>query len=393
MKKIFQINSVVNEGSTGRIAEGIGKAFIENNWESVIAYGRGSKSSSSKLIKIGSGLNILSHVLYSRFTDRHGFASKKSTMDLVKTIDNHSPEVVVLHNLHGYYINIRVLFNYLKKSEVPVLWVLHDCWAFTGHCAYFDQIGCTKWQRVCEKCPQKDRYPKSFIDNSQKNYIEKREIFNSLTNLIIVTPSMWLKQLVKKSFLKKHSIKLIYNGIDLEQFTRLDTFSKKNKLVLGVANSWSKRKGLNDFFMLRKLLGNKYEILLVGLTQKQINSLPPGIDGLKKTASVKELVRYYNLADVFVNPTYEDNFPTTNLEALACDTPVATYKTGGSHEAIDENTGICVNKGDVYSMAEAVIKIIDNADFYKGNCRRRAKKCFDMNNRYDDYFWLVNSMI
>ena len=398
--KVLQINAIVNSGSTGRIAEDIGKVLIANGHESYIAYGRGMRPSNSQLIRIGNQKDILFHVLKTRLFDRHGFGSKKATIELIQAIDKIKPDVIGLHCIHGYYINIKVLFEFLQASKIPVVWTQHDAWAFTGHCAYYDSINCEKWKTGCYSCPQKAKYPSSYVlDQSKRNYQDKKKLFNSVP-IQFITPSFWLSNEMKSSFLKDHPIKVIHNGIDLKTFKPVDSdflikFKIINKkVILGCASIWSNRKGLGDFLKLKVLLGNNYQIVLIGLSKEQMKELPDGILGITRTESVEELAAWYSLAEVFVNPTYQDNFPTTNIEALACGTPVITYDTGGSPEAIDLLTGRVVEKGDVNGLKQAIEQFAKvNQTLLKTNCRKRAELLFDKNNCYLDYLNIYESIV
>ncbi|MGC8866537.1 MAG: glycosyltransferase [Bacteroidales bacterium] len=394
--RVLQINSTVNTGSTGRIAEDIGRLLISLGHESFIAYGRTSRESSSQTYRIGSTLDNYSHVFVSRVFDRHGFASQKSTLELVKYMDRIKPDVIQLHNLHGYYINLPILFNYLHRSKIPVVWFLHDCWAFTGHCTYFEYYGCYKWKIHCNKCPKLSYYPKSlWLDNSYRNFAEKKTLFSSVSNLIIVTPSDWLKNLVGESFLSEKKIVRIHNGVDLEVFKPYCHGADSHPpYVLGVANVWSELKGFKDFLELRNILPEEIDIVLVGLPIGELRKLPKGIRGVPRTESVQELAQYYSQALCFINPTYEDNFPTTNIEALACGTPVITYDTGGSSEAVDSETGIVVSKGDINGLAHSVNKIMEkDRNYWKRNCRQRAETFFDKNKQYMKCVQLYEQML
>jgi putative colanic acid biosynthesis glycosyltransferase len=398
--KILQINTTVNSGSTGRIAEDIGKVLISNGHESYIAYGRGNQNSQSQLIKIGNQTDVYLHGLKTIIFDRHGFGSKNATKQLIKDIDSIKPDAIGLHNLHGYYLNIEVLFEYLKAKNIPVLWTLFDCWAFTGHCSYFDDIDCEKYQTQCEKCPKTIKYPTSYLlDNSYDNYIDKNRLFTGLKHIEFVVHSQWLKEMVGNSFLKSITTNCLPSGIDLDIFKPLvSEIKKKNniddkKIVLGCANQWSERKGLKDFIYLRKLLDENTTIVLIGVSKKQIATLPTGIIGIQRTESIQDLVMWYSAADVFVNPTYQDNFPTTNIEALACGTQVITYNTGGSPEAINSDTGIVVSKGDVQGLADAINQILIRHNSISFQCRERAEKYFDKNDRYLEYLDLFTKII
>lgn len=398
--KVLQINSTLNWGSTGRIAEEIGQALIFEGAISYIAYGRYANKSQSKSIKIGDKWNVYLHVLQTRLFDRHGLVSKKATRQLIKQIKEINPDIIHLHNIHGYYLNYSILFDYLAFSNIPIVWTLHDCWPFTGHCSYFSFVKCEQWKTDCNHCIQKNDYPSSFLfDNSKNNFYKKMASFTSVENLTVVPVSKWLRSLVTESFLKKYPINVIHNGIDINVFHPLESsqlyYTSKNKFViLGVASIWEKRKGLDDFIQLQKLLSQDYSIILIGLTRTQIKQLPQGITGIERTNSVQELASYYSSADVFFNPTWEDNFPTTNLEALACGTPVITYRTGGSPEAIDEKTGFVVEQGDLEGAVRAMkqIKSVGKAAYTQA-CRERAVKNFNKNDRYAEYLQLYNEIL
>jgi len=400
--QILQINSVANSGSTGRIAEDIGKVVIANGHESYIAYGRSNRPSQSKLIKIGSRYDFYQHAALTRLTDRHGFGSKQATLKLIKEIDKIKPDAIGLHNIHGYYLNIEVLFKYLAKKEIPVLWTLFDCWSFTGHCSYFDKIGCEKWLTGCHHCPLTSKYPASYlIDNSVKNYADKKRIFNSLSKMELIVHSRWLSGLVSKSFLNKIPVHTLPSGIDLDLFKPVQSDIKEKlevkpskKVLLGIASPWSKRKGLDDFHLLRQYLSDDYTIVLVGLSAKQKKALQPNMIGIERTDSVQELAELYSMADVFVNPTYQDNFPTTNIESLACGTPVITYNTGGSPEAIDQDTGFVVEKGNIEGLVDAATKVTKKGkEIYQPLCRARAENCFNKDDRYMDYLRLYEHLV
>ncbi|WP_445715172.1 glycosyltransferase [Flavobacterium sp.] len=398
--KILQINTTVNSGSTGRIAEDIGKVLLSNGHESYIAYGRGNQQSQSKLIKIGNPVDIYLHGFKTAIFDRHGFGSKRATQKLILEIEKLKPDAIGLHNLHGYYINIEILFKYLKETHTPVLWTLFDCWAFTGHCSYFDDIECTKYQTHCENCPKTRNYPSSYvIDGSHDNFVDKKKLFTSLKNMELVVHSQWLKGIVHNSFLKNIKTNCLPSGIDLDLFKPLSSEIKNKfniqdkRIVLGCASQWSERKGLRDFIQLRNLLDETTTIVLIGVSKSQAASLPLGVIGVPRTESVQELVMWYSAADVFVNPTYQDNFPTTNIEALACGTPVVTYKTGGSPEAIDNETGVIVDKGNVQGLYEAINFVFNKEASISLLCRSRAEKYFDKNDRYQDYLQLFTKLV
>lgn len=392
--KVVQINSVCGIGSTGRIATDIHHTLIENRYQSYVAYGRESPGNFENIIRIGSNYDNYLHVGVTRIFDKHGFGSVKATKAFIKKLEEINPEIIHLHNLHGYYINIELLFNYLKQTNKRVIWTLHDCWAFTGHCSHFEYVGCNKWKLGCFDCPEKKEYPTSLVvDNSKINFLKKKALFSGLKDLTIITPSKWLANLVKQSFLSEYPIKVIHNGINLDVFkSTTSIFREKNNLmnkfmILGVANVWNQKKGLQHFIELSNYLEEDEVIVLVGLTEKQIKQLPKQIIGITLTNSAKELAEIYSAADVFVNPTLEDNFPTTNIEALACGTPVFTFNTGGSFESIDETCGRIIAPKDTGGIIDCLKTYRTGKLINSSKCIDRAHQ-YNMKNQYNEYLKL-----
>jgi len=399
MAVLFQINVAANWGSHGRIAEGIGEIVQAHGWDSYIAYGRYANPSKSHLIKVGGFYDQYLHGARSLLLDRHGLGSKDATWRLIQNIDYVQPDIIQLHNIHGYYLNYPELFDYLSNLDVPVIWTLHDAWPFTGHCAFFDSVHCDRWKSGCYDCPQKTSYPSSFLlDRSKRNYEQKRRCFSSLRNLTLVPVSDWLNGLLGESFLKDIPRVCIHNGVDMDLFQSNDmqaSLRPGKKIVLGVNSVWETRKGLSDFIALRSLLDDQYVIVLVGVNRKQKKHLPEGVIGIERTDNIHDLAAYYSRADVFVNPTYEDNFPTTNLEALACGTPVITYQTGGSPEAIDTTCGVVVPVGDVRALADTIQHVCQDSKnpFSSEACRKRVELHFRKEDRYQEYFDLYSSLL
>jgi len=403
MPTLLQISIEVNSGSVGRIAEQIGQIAIQQGWNSYITYARNHLPSQSKTIKIGSKFDVYWHGINTRLFDNHCLCSTGATKKLLKQMDQIKPDIIQLHHIHGYFLNMCVLFDYLAKLDIPIIWIFHDCWSFTGHCAYFDYIGCDKWKTQCRHCPQKREYPASMVqDRSRKNYELKKRLFNSVKNMTIVPVSYWLEELVKESFLNKYPVHVIQNGVDIDIFSPQPNIGQiKEKygvndkfLLLGVAGIWEQRKGMQDFIVLSRHLEKDFQIILVGLTKKQIKKLPKNIIGVERTESVKELAQLYSAADLFINPTWEDTFPTTNLEALACGTPVVTYRTGGSVESVSEDTGFVVNKGDITALCN-VINVVKQKGktFYAENCRKRAVSLYNKHDRFNEYIDLFNRLL
>ena len=403
MATLLQINTMVNSGSTGKIAEEIGITVINKGWSSYIAFGRNQRESKSELIRIGTDADIRMHGLSTRFFDNHCFASTKATEKFVSHLKEIHPDIIHLHNIHGYYLNMEVLFKYLSEANVPVVWTLHDCWPMTGHCSYFDFVNCNKWETECHDCPNLRAYPETlFWDRSRKNFNKKRKVITAYPNITFVTPSEWLKDIVKRSFLKDYDVKVINNGINLEIFKPYDNNEVRNKygiqkdvkLIIGVASVWDRRKGLADFIELGKLLREDERILLVGLKKEQTEGLPQNIIPLQRTENMQQLAALYSTADVFVNPTWVDNFPTTNIEALACGTPIVTYRTGGSPEAVSKETGAVVERGNVQALYDAISEIEKQGKkSFVDLCRNRAVSLYNKDDRFIDYFNLYKSLL
>ena len=395
--KIVQVNTVAGVGSVGRICVDLYDTLLKSGHEPYVAIGRGKLGDRLAGYEIGNKVDFGCHVMKNFFQGKSGFGSAKVTREFVAWLEQIKPNVIHLHNIHGFYLQTEILFDYLKKADIPVVWTLHDCWPFTGHCAYFDYIGCKKWSLGgCDNCKVHAKvYPYAlFKDNSQWNYCAKREAYTGVKNLTIVTPSHWLAGLVKKSILKEYPVKVIPNGINLEVFCpgASEKERKKTYTVLGVANRWEERKGLVYFEKLAKTLPDTYKIKLVGVDKRLARKLRKKykdgkITPICRTENVGQLAQLYREADVYVNPTLEDNFPTTNLEALACGTPVVTFATGGSGESLTEACGIVIPKGADGILTDKIRFVCEEKPFSVQACRARAL-AFDRNARYKDYISL-----
>ena len=342
--------------------------------------------------KIGGKLDMAWHLLITRLFDMHGLGSTIATKKMVERIREFNPDVVNLHNIHGYYLNYKVLFEYLAEADVPVVWTLHDCWPFTGHCPYFDLVGCEKWKTHCSKCPQKKKYPASkLLDRSFQNYDLKKQLFAGISkNLTIVTPSAWLGELVKESFLKDCRVEVINNGIDLDIFKPMSGSFKKQRgiedkvMVLALASEWTVRKGFEDIKYIGTHLPDNYQLVLVGLQENQVQEVPKEIIAITRTDNVQQLIEIYSEADVFVNASVEDNFPTVILESLACGTPVVTYDTGGCREEVTEECGILVDKYDKDGLIAGIKKFGAKNSSRSAACEAKART-FEKKAMYDKY--------
>lgn len=403
MPKLLQINSVVNRGSTGRIVEQIGTYAIQKGWESYIAYGRSSGTSRSKLIRVGSKCDKIIHGIHTRLFDRHGLASTESTKLLIKEVQIINPDVIHLHNIHGYYLNFRVLFNFLSSWGTPLVWTLHDCWAFTGHCTHFSDIKCMKWQDYCHECPKIRNYPSSLlIDNSSNNFKLKKRLFNSIPKINIVAVSDWLASNVKNSFLNEKDVRVIHNGIDLDEFFPIkDTTAidhnyclKDRRVLLALATSWTENKGLSDYLKLSAILPPEFVIVLVGISKPLSQSFSSNVIGIERIESVNELAALYSRADILLNLSYQESFGMTTIEGLACGTPAIVYNNTASPELLTKDTGLVVETGDILGVYSAVKEITNHRkESFSINCRQLAIDRYNKNDRCQDYLNLYQCLM
>ena len=381
--KVLFVNAICGIGSTGAIVTDLLACLKEHGEGGKIAFGFGEAkriSSPDDCIKMNHKFGYYTHNFLSRLTDHAGLYSTRETRSFVEKIKAYNPDIIHLHNLHGYYLNYEVLFRFLRSYQKPVVWTLHDCWAFTGHCPHFVRTNCMQWKTKCTDCAELRHYPKCYFGGDVGyNFEKKKESFTSLSDLTLVTPSAWLMELVKQSFLGKYPVQVIPNGIDTEIFAPHESdFREKynlqgQKIVLGVANVWSEKKGLGDFIKLRSMLPEDFSVVLVGLSEKQLQTLPKNIIGIKRTENARALAEIYSAADVFFNPTYEDTYPTVNMEAQACATPVVVYDVGGCAETLRGENGRAIPRGDLNAAKEAVFSLIGKrAVPSKSFCKKTA---------------------
>lgn len=364
--KILFINSVCGIRSTGRIVAETAEKYLSQGCEVRIAYGRETSPQKYQSIsyKICDEVGVRINALRARLFDNEGFNAIRQTKKFLKWANDYNPDVLWLHNLHGYYINIELLFEWIKsRPNMEVRWTLHDCWTITGHCSHFDYARCERWKTTCQKCKQKLEYPTSwFYDNSKRNFTRKKELFTNIEKMTIYTPSYWLASLVNESFLSGYCCEVVHNQIDLDIFKPTSGDFRKNnnlenkKIVLGVSSVWNRKKGYYDFLNLANMLDDSYVVVMVGLSTKQVKQVKKkGIVGLERTNSVSQLAEVYTTSNVFVNLTYEDTYPTVNLEAQACGTPCITYRTGGSVESVPENN--IIKQGDLEGIVKKIQEI------------------------------------
>lgn len=400
--RVLIINLTNGIGSTGKIVKGLASILNEFSEEVYIGYGFFEEvGKNTYCIKHGGIKTVQWAILKSRVTGWMGFDSKKKTTEFLAWIDSIKPDLIHLHNIHTGYINVELLFSYIKNNKIPVVWTLHDCWSFTGRCSHFVNSKCKKWETGCHSCPDLKTYPKSyFFDWSAEMYRRKRNAFTGVDNLTIVTPSDWLRSFLPYSFLREYNAITIHNGVDVNKFKPVDKKAIKNKydlwrvrgVVLAVAASWSESKGLSAVYQVANMLGNRFKVIVVGLNKKQMSCCPENVLGIERTNDQNELVELYSAADVFINCTLADNFPTVNLEALSCGTPVITFNTGGSPECVPEGAGFVVEQNDLNSMVNKIKYLISRPQ-ERSVYREIALDNFDQSKLFVKYISLYHKIL
>ena len=359
--RYVQINSFYN-GSTGTIMRGLHKELLEQGHDSYVFWGRRHETVSDHERRCASKAGVCLHGALTRLTGRAGFYSRRDTARLLEELDRIDPDVVHLHNVHGYYVNVEMLFEWLAAHRCQVRWTLHDCWAFTGRCAHFTYVKCAQWQSRCayeKPCCQLSTYPKTISKRSCiRNFDDKKRLFGLVPaeRMELITPSKWLADLVGESFLSKYLVTVKHNEIDRTVFKPTPSDFRERYgigdrfMVLGVASPWTERKGLGDFEWLAANLDERYAVVLVGLSSKQMKQLPANAVGLGRVDGPAELAGIYTAADLFVNPSREETYGMTVAEAAACGTPVAVVEGSA-----------CVEVAEV-SGAEAHVIAADLSD-------------------------------
>lgn len=394
---IYQINTSEGIGSTGRIVDSLALLSKENGYSCTIVCGE-HLHEASDILCTQKKYHYYFENFMSRVRGNEGFGAKEITHHVIEKFEVDKPRLIHIHNLHGHYINSKMIFDYIKQNDIPVVWTLHDTWAFTGKCPNYNAVGCDKWKSGCYNCPQLKAYPVAYVDNSSKMWKEKKKCFTGVKNMVIVTPSNWLKNDAENSFLSEYPIKVIPNGIDLNVFSeKTSEFRKKYKIenrfvILAVSFAWGYRKGLDVIVDLAKKIDNNMVIVVVGTTPEIDRILPSNVISIHKTNNQAELAEIYSTADVFINPTREDNFPTVNLEALACGTPVVTFNTGGSPECLDVTCGAVTKENTACSMYEIIKNIAEKRPYSKERCRMRAEQ-YEASNQFRKYIALYEEII
>ena len=394
--KVVEINSGIH-GSTGTIMLSIANLVRADGEEAYTFSAPKSENAPTGHAFFGSKVENMIHRGMSVLSGISGKGSAIGTRSLLRKIDAIQPDILHLHNMHGWYIDLPMLFEYIKKNTIRTVWTLHDCWGFTAQCSHFTMEKCEKWKTGCHDCPRYRIYPYTWVDRTRKMWQLKKDWFSGVKNMVIVTPSEWLANLVRQSFLREYEVKVIHNGIDLSIFKpTYGNFRKKyglegKKIVLGVASGWSERKGLDVLVQLSETLPEEYKVVIVGTTEEVDRKLPPNILSIHRTHNQKELAELYTAADVFANPTREETFGLVNVEAIACGTPVVTFNVGGTSETVNENTGIVVDCDDFEAMKNAITELTSK-EIQFCHCKNHAEK-FSVENKFQEYIELYKKLL
>ncbi|WP_455683535.1 glycosyltransferase [Thomasclavelia sp.] len=401
--KVLQINAIYEKFSTGRNTKEMHEYFLAHNMESYVASPE-LNNLNDNCYKIGNIIDQKIHALFSRFFGLQGYFSYFSTKKLLDFIENIQPDIIILGNLHGNYINLPLLLKYIGKKNIATVLVLHDSWFYTGKCVYYVETGCMKWKYKCGNCPAlKQGNVSFFFDKSSKMLEDKKELFSKINKLAIVGVSKWVTNDAKLSILRNAKIlKCIYNWIDLDEFKLRDNIQLKNELglenkfiVLGVSTFWSEQKGISVFLKLAELLPDNFQIILAG-NYSMVNSNNEKIMFLGSINNIDYLAQLYNIADIFLNPTMQETFGKTTAEALASGTPIVAYNGTATPELIgyDEKCGYLINDLNPESYKDAIIKIYeDGTEKYKYSCINRAQQLFGKEENLKQYIELFNTLL
>lgn len=386
--KVVQINAVYGIMSTGRNVMEISNVLTNEGHECLTFYGNHPGNYQGDTRFMGSFLSHKVHALTSRLFADAGKGSIFATRRLVEFLSEYKPDIVHLNNLHGNFIHINKILNYLADNDIATVVHLHDCFFFTGGCMHYTVNNCYKWQTDCNNCRFLSR-GKDFIfkNRASRNLKNKIHLFNAIPRLAVCGVSKWTEQEARRSpvFAKAKIITHIYNWIDLNLFKPQSEDSNKTTrkrlgidnqiMLLGVASGWGNAKGLDDFNALARQMPDA-KIVLVGKMPADVK-LEPNIISVGATDSVIELARLYSAADVFVHLSREETFGKVVAESLACGTPAVVYDSTALPELIDENTGRVINPGDIETAVQAIHNLRSQPHIGQ-SCRKRAELYFDM---------------
>lgn len=400
MKNTIIFINLGNFGSTGTIIREIGQCAEKKGFSCFYAYPdtkRNRKIEDHDII-ICSDLRRKIAEKLSIYTGLRDIWLIWETRKFLKKIDLIKPDIIHLNNLHDTYLNLYMLFKYIKKNNIQVVWTLHDCWAFTGHCPHYSMVKCDRWKFGCGKCKQLKYYPYAKVDRTKIMWILKRRWFTGVPKIQLITPSKWLAEQVSESYLNNYPIKIINNGIDLSIFKPTESLFRythnlvDKHIILGVSTDWSNKKGLDIFIELSSKLDSNYVIVLIGTDENIEKILPSNIISIRRTHNQKELAEIYSIADVFVNATKEEVFGLVNVESLACGTPVITFNSGGSPECISTKCGYVLHENNITELINKIKYVCENKPFSKANCIKHAKK-FNKNIKYNEYIDLYFNLL
>lgn len=376
--KVVQINAVYEYSSTGRITMELDLALKNKGHESYV-FCTNREDPENRIYCMGTQFSRKVHGFFSRLTGLQGYYSKAATKKMLERLNDIRPDVVHLGNLHGNYIHVNMLLDYLARNQISTVITLHDCWLFTGHCCHYIEDNCDRWQYGCGKCPAKHKWNKSwFFDRSAKVYKDRKDRFKKLNKLTVVGVSDWITNECRKSFMKENaSFCRIYNWIDLNTFVPPKRKQKNCRpKILSVSQGWSDSKGLSDILKIAKK-NKDCDFVMVGDMPRDCN-IPSNIKVVGTINDVNELVKYYQKADIFLHLSYQETFGKVIAEALACGIPAVVYNVTAMPELIGPGCGIIVPKGDWKSAGKAVRELLTTRKYkQKVDMRNFSEKSFD----------------
>ena len=386
--KILQINTIYKQKSTGRTCWELEKILEAKGHYSFTIHQVGETSDPRHSYVVNRKFGYYFHKVMSRITGLDGYYSYWATRRAIRIIKKQKPDIIHLRNLHGGYLHLPSLFKFLSLYNRPIVYSIHDTWAYTGKCPEYENVQCDKWKSECNECPQWKRYPKSFFfDRSKKMFYDKKHWYADIKDLTVVGVSDYMKNESSQSVLfNGRRIERVYNWINLDVFHPFDDIQNRETrarygmsdkfLVIGVSSYWSKNTEYEEICTLAKQIGREAQVCLVGgvdikLPYKNMHHIP-------NTNSIDELARIYSCADAFICLSTAESFGKVAAEALACGTPIVVYDSTGIKEIPGNDCGSIVEKHNISGVKEKLLEIKEKGKkSYSFACRKRAEKLFN----------------
>lgn len=390
--RILYINVICKHGSTGKITYDLYTQCKDDGHEAVVCYGRGPKLKEPDVYKFGLDWETNVHALLTRLTGVNGCWSFFSTRRLLKFMDAFQPDVVHLHEPHAYFVNLQPLYDYFAKRNIPLVYTFHCEYAYTGKCGY--AYDCERWKTGCGNCPQVREYPASFFfDFTKQMFRRKQAQWENLKKVVITTPSGWLADRVRCSFLKDRDIRVVYNGVDTKNvFYRRDTKALREehgltdeKIVLTVAPKlMGERKGGRWVVQLaRQMKDENIKFIMVGI-EDMSQKFPDNVIPIARTANQHKLAEYYSMADCFVICSDKETFSMTCAESLCCGTPIAGFCSGAPETVFLQPHAVFGTYGDLDEL-EKNVKLQLNTAFDREKLAKEMQQLYSRDSMYENF--------